>query len=153
MIAWFLGSDVGSKRLKNRSKMKPRWEGILASILVRFGWVAGAKLRRKMEPRSIPKQAKVEVDFQKRKIHFKTVLGQSWSRHGSILGHLGRAWGHLGAILSRLGGEIVKFHLVFQYLIFFFAYKLSSWPVWRPSWGLLGRSWGLLGRTWVDLGA
>ena len=41
--------------------------------------------------------------FKSEKIPFKTVLGPSWSRLGSILGHLDRDWGDLGAILGRLG--------------------------------------------------
>ena len=56
-----------------------------------------------MEPTSIPKRFKIEVDFKSEKIAFKTVLETSWSRLGPIWGHLDIAWRHLGAILGRLG--------------------------------------------------
>ena len=66
-----------------------------------------------MEPKSIPKRFKIEVDFQERKIPFKTVLEPSWSRLGPILGHLDRAWGDLGAILGRLGEPKTLIFLMF----------------------------------------
>ena len=59
MILKVQGSEVGSKnQSKNYPKMKSRWEGILASIFIRFWWIFGGKLGRKMEPRSIQKGIK-----------------------------------------------------------------------------------------------
>ena len=60
------GIEVGGKkRWKIDQKMKSRWEGILASIFLRFWWILGPKLGSKMEPRSI--QNGVEKNNRKKK--------------------------------------------------------------------------------------
>ena len=53
-----------------------------------------------MEPKSIPKRFKIEVDFQERK---KVVQSPSWGHLEAILGHFGR---HLEVIF-------IDFSLVF----------------------------------------
>ena len=53
-----------------------------------------------MEPKSIPKRSKIEVDFQERK---KVVQSASWGSLGAILGHL---WRHLG--VKQIDLSLVK---------------------------------------------
>ena len=55
-----------------------------------------------MEPKSIPKRYKIEVDFQERK---KVVPSPSWGRLEAILGHFGS---HLGL---KKGNFVLEFIL------------------------------------------
>ena len=56
-----------------------------------------------MEPKSIPKRFKIEVDFQERK---KIVQSPSWGHLEAILGHFGR---HLEVIFIDFSMVFVGF--------------------------------------------
>ena len=56
---------------------------ILGSVLNAKGRKKGAIWRGRMKPKSIPKQSKIEVDFQER----KNVQSVSWDPLEAILGH------------------------------------------------------------------
>ena len=59
MIFVVLGVEVGIKnRSKIDQKLKPKMNGLLASIFGGFWWVLGAKLGGKIEPRAIKNRLK-----------------------------------------------------------------------------------------------
>ena len=125
----FLGHPRGSRRPLGGSWGSPgrvrgaSWEGLGRSwgdlgatfkavrfrivFLIDFERQKGAQREAFWEPKwsqnRSQNDSKSKSIFKSEKIPFKAVLGPSWSRLGSILGHLDRAWGHLGAIWSRLG--------------------------------------------------
>ena len=62
--------------------MRSTWEGILASIFHRFWWVLGAKLGRKIEPRS---KKKCIENMVQNKNPFERVLERFWADFGAML--------------------------------------------------------------------
>ena len=77
MIFVVLGVEVG---IKNRSKidqnLKPKMNGLLASIFGGFWWVLGGKLASKIEPRSNKNRFKIRSKKRVRPDREKTAPGR-----------------------------------------------------------------------------